>query len=243
MKKKLLLFLALWGLLLPVTHALTLLEIRTEVRLLIKDASTTRQRYTDAQINSFINEGQRDVVNNTWCINKLTTIPLVAGTTFYSFPVDLLAVQRVTREGRNLPETTLLKLDADFSNGAWQSNGGIPQSYYQEAGISGDSLHKLGFYPWPNSVSSTGTVVLFYYALPTDMSSDSDTPFNAQYRFLSYSDLLSYFASYRIYLLEGENDKATVYRQEYESRLQVMNQRVGSRPNYNPSVSGGPGGR
>lgn len=215
--------------------ALTLSEIRTNARLLIKDSSSSRQRYTDAQLNKFINEGQKDVINNTWVITKSTTITLLNGTTYYSIPSDTLSVYRVTRERKNLPETSLQKLDGDSSNGSWASSGGTPISYFQDP----SQTNKIGFYPWPNSSSSTGTVTFFYYAQGTDLSSDSDEPFNGEDRFTPYHDLLEYFVAYRVYVLEGEADKATLYRQEYENRLMLMAGRIGMRQNYLPSFSGG----
>lgn len=237
MRKKLV-FLGL--LLLPsISFSSTLSELRTEIRLLIKDPSATRQRYTNSQINTFINEAQRDVVNNTWCISKNTSITLVSGTTYYSLPTDLIAIQRVTREYRNLPETALIKLDSDFTNGAWANSGGTPTNYFQDS----SQTDKIGFYPWPNGSSSTGTVRLIYYTQASDLSSDSDEPFLGLDRFVPYHDLLIYFVAYRVYLLEGEIEKASSYRQEYESRLAIMGTRVGSKINYIPSFSGSSGGR
>lgn len=222
--------------LLPVNaSALTLLELRTNVRLLIKDASTSRQRYTDTQVNNFINEGQRDVINNTWVITKSTNITLVTGTTYYTLPTDTLAIQRVTKDRRNLPETSLIKLDGDSSNGTWENSVGVANSYFQDP----SQTDKIGVYPWPNSSSSTGTIKVIYYAVAPVISSDADIPFNGEARFYAYHDLLEYFAAYRVYLLEGEVDKAGLYRQEYESRLTLMAGRIGMKGNYNPSFSAG----
>jgi hypothetical protein len=215
--------------------ALTLSEIRTNARLLIKDTSSTRQRFTDAQINSFANEAHRDCVNNSWVLSKNTSITLVSGTTYYSLPTDTLAIQRVTREYRNLPETALIKLDGDFSNGAWANSGGTPTSYFQDP----SQTDKIGFYPWPSGSTSTGTIRVIYFAQANTLSSDSDEPFNSEDRFAPYHDLLVYFIAYRVYLLEGELEKANLYRQEYESRLVLMAGRVSMKGNYVPSFSGG----
>ena len=216
-------------------YALSLSDLLTNSRLLIKDTSPTRQRYTDAQLTGFINSAQKDVINNTWVIIKSTTIILTSGTTYYSIPTDTLSVYRVTREGKNLPETSLQKLDGDAGNSAWDKAGGIPNSYFQDP----TRTNRVGFYPWPNSSSSTGTVTFMYYAQGMDLSSASDVPFNSELRFYPYHELLQYFTAYRIYFLEGEMEKATLYREEYESRLAVMAGRIGMKQNFNPSFSAG----
>jgi hypothetical protein len=93
-------------------------------------------------------------------------------------------------------------------------------------------------YPWPKVTADLGTVRVIYWARATDMASSSDVPFNSMARFEAYQDLLIFYVAYRVYLIEGEIDKAGAYRQEYESRLAIMNERIGSKPNYIPGLSG-----
>lgn len=232
MKKRLLfLTLLVFG---STAHAVTLSQLRTNARLLIKDTSTSRQRYTDTQINNFINEAQRDVINNTWALSKNTSITLVLGTTYYTVPTDLIGIQRITYERRNIPETSLIKQDGDFSNSSWETSNGPPRFYFQDP----SQTTKIGVFPWPQNSASTGTLRMIYYAQAVDLSADSDVPFNSEVRFTPYQDVLEYFVAYRVYLLEGEVDKAGLYRQEYESRLGTMAGRIGMKSNFNPSFSG-----
>lgn len=215
-------------------QALTLSEIETEIRLRIKDTHTSRQRYTSAQLTNLVNEAQRDVINNTWAIRKSTEITLIINTTYYSLPEDLIAIERVTYDRRNLPEATLISLDGESGNGAWENTGGRPQKYFQDSA----QTDSIGVHPWPNSVTSTGTIRINYWAQAEDLVDATDEPFNGAFRFKPYTDLLILYPVYRVYLIEGEVDKASLYRQEYESRLAIMNERIGSKPNYNPGLSG-----
>lgn len=212
--------------------SLTLSELRTDIRLRIKDSNSTRQRFTDSQINSLINDAQRDIVNATWCNYNNTDITLVSGTTYYSLPGDLIAIVRVTRERKVLKETSLNQKDAEASG--WEMSGGVPSAYFQDPA----QTDMIGFAPWPSGTSSTGTVRIIYVAQPTDLSSDSTSPFNNETRFEPYHDLITMYAAYRVFLIEGDINKAQFYRQEYESRLQMMRDRVGSKPNYIPGFSG-----
>jgi len=240
MKKKLLLLpLLLLGLQFSsIVNALTLDELRTEIRVRVKDVGTsgTRQTYSDTQLTNMINEAQRDVVNATWVLVSTTQITLTSGVTYYNIPDSLIAILRVTDNDKFLPETTQIKLDGEFGSSAWKrESGSTPQSYYQDPSRPG----QIGVYPFPNS-SVSSTLLVTFVQEPTDLSSDSDVPFLGRERFTIYHDLIVFYFAYRIFLIEGNTNKFTIYRQEYESRLQMMRDRIGSKPNYVPSFSGGP---
>ena len=214
--------------------ALTLSELRTEIRVRVKDVGTagTRQTYSDTQLNAMINEAHRDIVNITWVIKKNTEIELVSGTTYYSLPTDIIAIQRVTRAKKVLKETTLEQRDAETTG--WETAGGAPSAYFQDP----SEPDMIGFYPWPNTSASTGTIKVHYFAQANLLSVDGDEPYNAEDRYQSYSDLIIYYVAYRVFLIQGQFDKANLYKQEYETRIIVMRERVGSKPNYNPGLSG-----
>jgi len=238
MKKLLLSLLLIAGFTFPVS-ALTLAEIRTEIRVRIKDNNTTRQRYTDAQLLELINEAQRDAVNKTWVLNKSTDIPLVIGTTYYTVPTDNISLQRVTINNRRIPETSLIKLDSDSGSSAWANTYGLPQQYFQDPART----TQIGVYPWPNNSLSTGTLHIIYNCQAPDLVSDSDVPFNAELRWYPYHDTLIFYPAFRVYLIENEIERATASRQEYEAAILTMNARIGNRPDFNPSMAGTGGGR
>jgi hypothetical protein len=213
-------------------RALTLSEIRTQIRLHTKDTSATRQRFTDAQLNTLINEAQRDVVNNTWALKSYTTFELVSGTTYYALPSDLTDITRVTWKNKALPEKSKAGLDADVAG--WELTGGVPSSYFQDQ----TQLGYIGIYPFPNSATSTGTVKVEYVQRSPDLALDSDVPFNSVTRLKSYHDLLILYPCFKIFLIEGEQVKFTTYSQLYDSRLTLMRNTFGTNPNFNPGFSG-----
>lgn len=216
--------------------ALTLSELRTQVRIRIKDTNTARQRYTNTQLNDLLNESHRDVVNATWVIARSTSFPLVSGTTYYLLPEDTIDIQRLTLRDVPLKEISFQGQDGATSS-AWELAGGLPIKYFQDATQPG----YIGMYPWPNSSSSTGTVKIQYYAEPAVMSSDSDVPFDNQSRYLPYNDLLTISSAYKISIIEGDANKADTYLKEYENRLVLMRDRVRSKPNFFPGFSGNRG--
>lgn len=234
MRKKLLLaglLCLLWG---NFAHALTLSEIRTEVRVHIKDSNTSRQNYTNTQLDNIINQAHRDVVNLSWVIKKSASLELVSGTTHYAVPTDFIQVARVTFRDRNIEEKSLPGLDGDFADSDWETAGGYPQYYYQNPTLPG----YLSFYPFPNSSTSTGTIKMNYFAKANTLSSDSDEPFNGDDRYQDYSDVLIWYSVYQLYAIDGRADKAQYYLSAYESRLALMIDKLGQKPNFWPSFSG-----
>lgn len=219
----------------PVLHALSVSDLQNDIRLTIKDAGgTDRRRYRDSQLIDFLNEGQRDVTNLTWLVSNSTSFPLVSGTTYYDLPSDVIEITRVTREYKILDETTFDKADSDAGNAAWETNGGIPIEYFQ------DSTHpdKIGIKPFPNSTSSTGTIRVQYIAQPATLDSSDDVPFNGSNRYLEYHEVLVFYAAFKIFTIEGDFTRAQIYNQLYESRVDAIKQKAGSKVNYLPGFSG-----
>lgn len=228
------LFLSLFLLAPALSEALTLSQIRDNVRIIIKDTDSSRRRYSDSQLNAMSNEAQRDIANSTWLVWKSTTIALVSGTTYYDIPSDAIEIIRLTREYKIVDETTFDKLDSDAAGSAWEIIPGTPVEYFQDATQPG----KIGVKPFPTTSQSTGTLRMQYVAQPVDLSSDSDVPYNSHYRYYPYHDLITYYVVTRIFMLEGDVNKIAPYAQLYESRIQIVREKVGSKPNYNPSFSG-----
>lgn len=236
MKKRI--FILLFGLSLSAgaAQALTLSGIETQIRRNVRDTSsdTSLQRYSDAYIDALINEGQRDVINNTWAISKSSSISLVSGTTYYLLPTTLIQISRVTADSANLPEIDLTQLDFESNNTDW-ANSGTPKYFF----LDRSTVTAIGVYPYP---SASGTLKVTYFSHATDLSSDTDEPFNALDNLAGYHDLLVYYVSARIEVIEGRADLAKYYEDIYLSRLQVMNTNVGVVKGSSKSTSSSKGG-
>lgn len=214
--------------------ALQLSDIETAVRRNIRDTATsaTLQRYSDIVLDALINEGQRDVVSNTWILSKSTSITLSSGVTYYTLPSDLIAIQRVTRQYANLPEVTLGQEDFDNANGTWETTSSTPTYFFQDK----SQTTKIGLAPFPSSSGQAGTLRIIYYTYASDLSSDSDIPFNSEVRFTVYHDLLVWFVTYRVMYIDAMWDKAKVFKEMYDTRLQVLYEDYGAKPEKVPAV-------
>lgn len=210
--------------------ALTLSEIRTEARVLALDNGSTRRRFSDARLNSFINEAQRAVVLEARPILKSAQFELAAGTTYYSLPADYLQINRVTLDWQILYETTP---EAQDRSAEWQLVGAEPTHYY----IHFASRTKIGFYPFPDTSGNTGTVRFEYWAQATDLSADADVPFNAITELIPYHYALAQYAAAHMAAIDGKGGLASLYLTEYRATIERMKSEAKSRPSYRPGAS------
>ena len=216
-------------------NALTLAQIRTAVRLNIRDTatSTALQRYSDSTLNTLINEGQRAVAMRAWPMTKTNTLTASASTVYYTMPSDTLAIRRVTYNGVVLPEVTQQQIDADQNYGSWESSTTTTTPKYWFRGNQ-NSTNSIGLYPAP--ASSGATVLVYYASAPTDLSADSDVPFESETRFSSYHDLLVFYATERIEMIEGLTDKAQMFQGFFDTELETFSENIGLRPQVVPAI-------
>lgn len=216
-------------------QAITLSTARSDCRVLVQDTGTTRNRFSDAQLLRFLNEGQKDLVQYAKPIRKSTQFELVSGTTYYSAPADFLVPIRVTRSYQLLSEQSIQSLDKQIS---WQTVRGLPISYF----VNHSSRTLIGFYPFPDAATSTGTIRMEYSAQATDLSSDSDQPFNSVVELQPYGYLLPFYCAYRASLIDNDVTQAQAYYAEYKRGSDMLASDAFSRPNYRPSAVGGTSG-
>jgi hypothetical protein len=213
-------------------NAITLSTIRSDCRTLVTDDGSTRNRFSNATLLRFINEGQKDLVQYAKPIRKSYQFELVAGTTYYSLPSDFLTVERLTRSYQVLKEESIKSLDKTQQ---WQTISGLPIAYF----INHSSRSLVGFYPFPVNSSSTGTIRVEYNAKATDLSSDSDEPFNGVPELQPYGYLISFYCAYRASLIDSKAAQAQAYYAEYRRGSDMLASDAFSRPNYRPGAVGG----
>jgi len=215
----------------PPAGALTLSQIQTEARILALDTGSTRQRFSDSQITSFANDGQRIAVLTVKPLYKSFNFELVIGSTYYSLPTDFLQMHRLTYKNEMLTETTPEALDRSTK---WEEVSARPTNYF----IHFASRTKVGVYPYPNSSTSTGTVKVEYFAQATDLAGSSDEPFNGVTELKGFHYGLAYFAAARMAMIDGRQDLAVMYMGEYRAFLDRMDKESKNRPSYRPGAIG-----
>ena len=210
----------------------TLSDIRTSVRIEIEDSSNTygTNRYTDAQINSFINTVQQEISIITKCLHTEATGQLTAGTTYYYLPQNCVGIERVLFEDNDDILEEKNPYDMDKTNADWYSAGSSSSTaYYRFPGYE-----KIGFYPCPEY--SDGVIRIWYVKAADLMNDDADEIFDS-------IPILEYFkrtivvgASSLIFMIENDARYQTKY-QEYTAYINLILKHYDYTPNYNPTIS------
>lgn len=157
----------------------TLLQLRTNVRTVAADTSTTDQLWSDTELTVYANDGEKQAAIAGRLITDsstaaIATIAVVAGTATYVISPTIIEVKRaiLTNATRPLIQTTKRVLDLTHDN--WEAASGTSRSFF-----IGDQ-NKLTVYKNPDANTTLNLTVL---RVPnTAMSGDSDTPeIDAQY--------------------------------------------------------------
>jgi len=222
---------------------MTLSDIETAIRLNVNDnpSDSTLRVYSDTYLDGFINDGQKDVVNMTWCVETSTTNVLTAQTTFYALPTDYIAAKLVTFKEpgsstvqlEEWSEKKVYDKEPDFEQNAI----GPPSHYFIRFPTDGSSSLEISYLPVPTS-SSTGTARVAYYSYPAALSSDSDVPFDGMTHLIPYHMVLVAYGTARIKDIEGKFDESEKFWGMFDRYIAIMNDRLGRVPNYRPSVQG-----
>lgn len=207
--------------------ALTLSEIRTAIRRNVRDtaSSSSLRRYSDTVLNAFANEAQRAIINDTWAMTNSRFETVTAGVTTYSMEATGIKPYRVTVNSIPLPQLDIKQLDTELAGSSWPFTSGTPVAWYVN---TGRTPNRVSLYPVP---SETGAAIATaFYDLPADMTSDSSTPFNDLGTLYSYHDLVVFYVSFRILLAENRLAEADVYREIFNSGVEVMGANYGNKP-------------
>lgn len=169
---------------------------------------------TDDAILSWINDGQREIVNSNTLLRATKYASIVAGQQDYSFPEDkVLAIEAVYVDGYPIENVSpqaareyILKLDPTLMLDATR-----PEIWYERAGV-------ITFYPVPNKASENG-LKLEYLKYPTALTAlTSDLGIPDRY----FNELVNYVISQA--LEADENYDAANYKlRQFRDGLDRLN--------------------
>lgn len=215
------------------SHCETLSQLITDSRVLGLDAaSSTRQRFTDAQITEFLNMAQRDAMSQTRPLQASISFQLSPGVTYYSLPTDYLSMTRLTVGQQYIQEASPAALDGRARG--WQMASGYPVYYF----INWSSPTLVGFSPWPAQATDTDTVRMDYFQNAADLVNSSDQPFNSVPKLTNFHHGLAYYAAAMMLINTTNQTMVQTYLSEYQATVAALKTRAMERPNYLPSTSG-----
>jgi len=138
-----------------------LADIRAQLRFRLQEPQSTG-RFSDAELDSYINRGQAEVADQLEPLVKVTSLSFGAGVATQPLPDNLLRIHRASIGGTALRTTDPLALDATSTT--WEGATGTPTHYF----IQGNDLR---LYPIPESPV---TVDVTHSYLPEDLVDDTD---------------------------------------------------------------------
>ncbi len=201
-------------------------DIRNEIRRLVNDTDTdtTRQRHTDAAINSRIDWVNEDIVAKTLCLPSRITNDLTAATAEITLPDDFLFPTDVWRlDGSDwvpLGEMDIPTLD--HQHPAWQSLSGNPSVYYIRR-------NKIGLVPYPSATISGGLRIDFIQR-PDALGADGSFPFNGVTKLYPYHYNVVLGVTYKVLYDEAKNEQADRFFGMYNKEIKDMKKFIGERP-------------
>ena len=207
-------------------------QLITDVQTLTLDTVGTRQHFSTTSIAGFINEGQREILMGTHCMQNTTTFMLTPGTTYYPMPTNYLVIERVTIGYKMIPQMTPAALDSQSLG--WEYASGYPNRYF----INFSSRDLIGFAPFPQTSTDTDTIKVDFDIQANDMVVNGDLPYNGINEFQDYSHGLAYWAASTIEQVDNQPNRAAYYMSIFTNVSKIMSVRCRDLKNYLPSASG-----
>ena len=218
---------------------LTLSQIRTSVRLKIKDNVTNaaQRSYDDNQLNLKINSMQDEIVSFTRCLSSTCYIATSTGTREYSLPTGFFGALRVSyaynTSSTNVSTSSYVKLEQvdkatlDRSSSTWETAGSSsPKRYYLNQTY-------IGIDPKPY-VAGFNYLKIECYIQATTLSSDSDIPFNSVSYLYPYHQAIVYAVAMECAEEMGLNDKFAEYQGKYTDYLKALVNNLSQKTEWTP---------
>ena len=182
---------------------MTLSEMRTRVRYLLGEPSTTVNPFwTNTEIDAWINEGYWDFCEKTGVLQESYDQGFIVNQQEDVFPSHFISIQSMEWINSD-DEITVLEPDYMYDLDRNDDNTGTPSKYYLR------SNNIYGLNPIPDEA---GTVRIYMSVVPTTvLSDDNDVP-SIDSR---YHHALIYYAVH-LAKLKKKSDDAIFYKNRYE---------------------------
>lgn len=180
--------------------SLTRSDLVSRIGDLIGDPENTR--WTSTQKQNKIQEVQEQFVLDTRVLVDSQTETVVAGTSEYSLPSDVLDIIRVAHRGIRLQRLSKFELDNLYQSD-WSDDEGTPHSYYVDLDPNNK---KLRLFPVPKAADAGANLVEEWVKIPPTLSSDASVPFDGHTLLVPYHMALAYKAASEFLKVELQNN-------------------------------------
>ena len=162
---------------------------------------TSETFHLPADLIAYADEGQKYVVRETKSLEDTdTATSIVSGTQNYALPTDLIAIRRITYDGKKIFPIDFVDLDESELDET--DSTGTPTEYY----IWNDYIY---LYPIPGT--SGKTLKIYYYKAPTTISASTDTLETK----VVYDDAIICYMTYLALVKDSESDISNLDKADY----------------------------
>lgn len=197
-------------------------NILAEVRRSIKE--TTADHWTDPELLSRANDGIRDIVRRTHCLQDHNLQTLTDGTRAYSFPSGCLGPPIEVRVKASSSDdyyqscAIVGKSQLNSAARAWEDEEDSPRICYFQMG-------KVYLVPEPDTTIASG-LDIWYIQNPTDLSATTSKPWKigttAQAWLNGYNHLIVRYIVWQCFLEDGDINAADRWGLLYQNGVNQM---------------------
>lgn len=192
----------------------------TNARLMLNEPTATR--WTDVELQRYINDGQRDIARRIPWYRVKSTATATASTQEHNAPSDAQWVYEVswteTGTSRVIPLEQYDFTNVAFSMGTQLTTAvGVPR-YFYTWGYPGTSTFKINLIPTP---SVAGTLTYHYYGSPADHALTTTAQTGSVIVPLGYEDAITLFVVYSA-LMADADPRWQEYKQLYEQAIAAL---------------------
>lgn len=229
-------------LLLPnVVYGIALSDLRSDIRTLVQDKDNNAYRWSDATLNTRINQAQDLIVTMTRCLSSTTFITTVADQREYTLPDDYLMVKRTSYLSQGTTFYKTLELTdrnaLDRVDRNWETLvSSIPTRHYIDYSSTGSACLVIGLDPKPQGASYVGQSRLRveYYCKGATLATDSDIPFKSINFLTPYHRIIIWYVAYLCKLDDKLTNEALLYYQNFGSEIQIMMNNLQKKADWSP---------
>lgn len=199
-------------------------EVATYVKRQFGDESGVQ--ITDTDIIRWVNLGQQEIFIRNEPIKKTATAALVAGQYQYTFPSDVMRVERLRVSNKTIEQISFNESD-EYINATDPNNDsdGTPQVWYEYGG-------SFMFWPVPNTSDANG-ITIYYVPAPTAVAALADT---LSLPDVYYPRLLEYVMK-QAYELDENFDASQVKSNEFATGLESQADDSSVDTSYYPRIT------
>lgn len=206
-------------------YGMTLKELRSQIRLLVRDTNTdtTKQRWRDTLLNDRLNLAQEDFILRTRCLEIRYWIDTTTGTKEYPLPSNSIVVERaaysvysstygVSSSTAGYKKMTYVSIPGkDKESTSWEvADKGNPTEYY----IRGSSI--IGLHPTPtHPYAGTQRLQLDCSVKCSSMSADGNVPFANNNQLYVYHQTLIWYVVTLCKYDEGYVQEGNIFMNMY----------------------------